>query len=335
MRIGFTYDLRDDYLSQGFSEEEAAEFDRPDTIDAIEAALVSHGHEVVRVGNLASLMRRLLDGERWDLVFNIAEGVRGAGREAQVPALLDAWEIPYTFSDPLVSALTLHKAMAKRVVRDAGIPTPDFSLVERVSDLDGLRLEPPLFAKPVAEGTSKGIGPGSLIGDREQLAATCRKLLDGFQQPVLVERFMPGREFTVGILGTADAARVLGVLEVTLTERAEPGIYTWLNKEEYVTHVDYRLVDDAAARMAGETALAAWRVLGCRDGGRVDLRCDEAGTPRFLEVNPLPGLNPVRSDLAILARQLHWPFERLIGAIVASATGRIVPRARQGERRIA
>lgn len=327
MRIGFTYDLRDDYLAKGFSEEQAAEFDRPDTIEAIEAALRSLGHEVVRIGALAPLMRRLLDGERWDLVFNIAEGVRGPGREAQVPALLDAWDIPYTFSDPLVSALTLHKAMTKRVVRDAGIATPDFRLVATQSDVEAIDLDPPLFAKPVAEGTSKGIGPGSMIHSRDQLHAACTRLLAGFGQPVLVESYLPGREFTVGLLGSGAEARVLGALEVTLTDRAEPGVYSWLNKEEYDTHVVYRLADDATARLAGETALAAWRVLGCRDGGRVDFRCDADGVPRFMEVNPLPGLNPVRSDLAILARQAGWSFERLVGAIVASALGRVAATA--------
>lgn len=323
MRIGFTYDLRDDYLAQGYSAEVTAEFDRPDTIEAIEAALDSLGHEVARIGRLEALMRRLLDGERWDLVFNIAEGMHGPGREAQVPAVLDAWRIPYVFSDPMVMGLSLHKGLTKRAVRDAGIATPDFAVIECAADLDAVRLPYPLFAKPVAEGTSKGVDARSRITDRAELKRVCARLLREFDQPVLIERYLPGREFTVGILGTGERARVPGVLEVALTEDAEPEIYTFLNKEYCETRVDYRLADDEDARAAAEVALASWRVLGCRDAGRVDVRLDTDGTAHFLEVNPLPGLNPVHSDLPILCAMLGWPFERLIGEILESALERM------------
>ena len=118
MKIGITYDLRDDYIAEGYTEEETAEFDHPRTIAAIEDTLQSLGYETDRIGHIRALARRLVAGNRWDLVFNIAEGLRGFGREAQVPALLDAWEIPYTFSDPLVLSLTLHKGLTKRVIRD-------------------------------------------------------------------------------------------------------------------------------------------------------------------------------------------------------------------------
>lgn len=128
MRIAMTYDLRDDYLAAGYGEEETAEFDRLSTIEAIEAAILAMGHEPVRVGNIMSLVVKLAAGERWDLVFNIAEGLYGYGREAQVPALLDAFRIPYVFSGPLVQSVTLHKGVAKHVVRDCGLPTPDFAV---------------------------------------------------------------------------------------------------------------------------------------------------------------------------------------------------------------
>ncbi|MEK7244000.1 MAG: D-alanine--D-alanine ligase, partial [Thermodesulfobacteriota bacterium] len=156
MKIGITYDLRDDYIAEGYTEEETAEFDHPRTIDAIEEALRDLGYETDRIGHLRALTRRLVAGDRWDLVFNIAEGLRGFGREAQVPALLDAWEIPYTFSDPLVLSLTLHKGLTKRVIRDFGIPTPDFAVVETPEEIAAMALPFPLFAKPVAEGTGKG-----------------------------------------------------------------------------------------------------------------------------------------------------------------------------------
>ena len=156
MRIGITYDLRDDYLAMGYGLEETAEFDRADTIEAIEGALRQLRHRPERIGNIRELARRLVAGERWDLVFNIAEGVKGMGREAQVPALLEAYEIPYTFSDTLVNALTLHKGMAKRVVRDAGVPTAPFAIVEEPADIRDVGLPFPLFAKPAGEGTGKG-----------------------------------------------------------------------------------------------------------------------------------------------------------------------------------
>ena len=323
MRIALTYDLRDDYLAAGHSEEEAAEFDRPETIDGIAQALAALRHSPVRVGNLAALAARLLAGERWDLVFNIAEGLYGLARESQVPALLDAWRIPYTFSDPLVLALSLHKGMTKRVVRDAGVPTPDFRLVEEEADLDVVDLPFPLFCKPVAEGSSKGVTPASRVAGPDALRAVCRDLLARFRQPVLVEEYLPGRELTVGILGTGRRAEALGVLEVLLGPGAESGIYSYHNKEHYEALVDYRVADDADARAAGEVALAAWRVLGGRDAGRVDLRFDARGRPCFLEVNPLAGLHPVRSDLAIIARRVGLGYQGLIGRIVQSAQERV------------
>ena len=147
MKIGLTYDLRADYLAEGFTEEETAEFDHADTIEAIECALQDLGFETARIGNIKNLARRLVAGNRWDMVFNIAEGLKGFGREAQVPAMLDAYDIPYTFSDSLALSLTLNKGMAKRVIRDMGLPTPDFFVVEGVSDVEMVALPFPLFAK--------------------------------------------------------------------------------------------------------------------------------------------------------------------------------------------
>jgi len=319
MKIGITYDLREDYLAKGFSEEETAEFDRPDTIEAIEGTLRSLGFHTDRIGNIQDLARRLVFGDRWDLVFNIAEGLKGYGREAQVPALLDAYGIPYTFSDPLVLTLTLHKGMTKRVIRDAGIPTPDFYVVETVSDVDKIDLPFPLFAKPVAEGTSKGINSSSKITDREELAAVCENLIETFKQPALVETFLSGREFTVGILGTGNDAMAIGVVEVMMKKGAESDAYSYWNKKMYEDLVKYRLVKDNMAKKAVEVALAAWQSLGCRDGGRVDLRADVNGIPSFMEVNPLAGLNPDISDLCIIATKVGMPYQYLIEAIVSSA----------------
>jgi D-alanine-D-alanine ligase len=323
MRLGITYDLRDDYLAMGLSDQETAEFDRIETIEAIESALQGLGFETDRIGSIRRLTSRLASGDRWDMVFNIAEGVRGFGREAQVPALLDAYEIPYTFSDALVLALTLHKGMTKRVIRDLGIPTPDFAVIEAASDCDQVNLAFPLFAKPVAEGTGKGINAASKIGSREELRSVCEDLLRSFNQPVLVETYLPGKEFTAGIVGTGESARVIGCIEVVLKGGAEPGSYSYWNKKKYEELVEYRLVEDKMAQKAIEVALASWRGLGCRDGGRVDLRADANGLPHFLEVNPLAGLNPVVSDLPILCTLKGVSYRELISQIMESALSRM------------
>jgi len=337
MHVAITYDLRDEYLAAGYSEDETAEFDRADTIDAIDAALVALGHRTERIGNARQLLVRLADGGRWDLVFNLCEGLRGIGREAQVPALLELHEIPCTFADSAVMSLCLHKGWTKSVVRDAGLSTPRSWLVERIEDLSNLdhplagpsrqSVEPrfPLFAKPVAEGTGKGVRPASRIADRAELNRECSRLLDDYRQPVLVEEFLPGREFTVGLLGTGLEAAVLGTLEIILSEQAEPGVYSYLNKERCEELVEYRLVhsaQDAVVRQAEAIAVAAWRALGGRDAGRIDLRCDADGNPQFREANPLAGLHPCHSDLPMLATAVGMDYVELIERIVASAAAR-------------
>ena len=322
MRVGLTYDLRDDYRALGFADEELAEFDFVGTIDAIDAALRALGHDTERIGNVRALAARLASGARWDLVFNTAEGVRGFGREAQVPALLEAYEVAYTFSDPLTSALTLHKGMAKRVLRDAGVATAPFHVVGDEAELAAVALPFPLFVKPVAEGTAKGIDADSRVADPAALAARCRRIWKKYAQPALVEPFLPGREFTVGVLGAGAAAHAIGTLELQLRASAEPGVYSYLNKEHSEERVDLPLADAAAAAEVEPVALAAWRALGGRDGGRIDLRLDAAGRPMVLELNPLPGLHPTHSDLPILWSALDRPYEALIEAIVEAAAAR-------------
>ena len=329
MLVGLTYDLRDAYLAMGYGEEETAELDRESTVEAIEAALRALGHETDRIGHAKQLAARLVRGDRWDLVFNIAEGLHGIGREAQVPALLDLYEIPYTFSDALVMSLTLHKGMTKRVVRDAGVPTPDFALVESEADASAVDLPLPLFVKPVAEGTGKGVTPRSIVRDRADLWPACRDLIARFRQAVLVETMCPGREFTTGILGTGDGAKVVATMEVILLPEAEAEVYSYVNKERCEELVEYRLAtpDEPVVAETERVALAAWRALGCRDGGRVDLRCDAEGQPQFLEVNPLAGLHPEHSDLPILSTKVGLAYRDLIDRIVDSAATRVTAPA--------
>jgi len=326
MIIGITFDLRSEYLAMGYSEEDTAEFDREDTISAIETALADLGHRPERIGNARQLTGQLAAGERWDLVFNIAEGLSGIGREAQVPTILDLYGIPYTFSDPLVMSLTLHKAMTKRVIRDSGIPTTDFVVFDPDATAPPISFPPPYFIKPVAEGTGKGISPASIIRDPNLLPAAAGRMMTVYRQAVLVEPFLPGREFTVGILGTGREARVLGTTEVVLAGKAEAEVYSYVNKEQCEERVIYRPVSaelDPPVREAEAVSLAAWRALGCRDAGRVDLRCDGEGRPQFMEVNPLAGLHPEHSDLPILCAQQGISYRSLIGEILSSAGKRV------------
>jgi D-alanine-D-alanine ligase len=325
VKIGLTYDLRSEYLAMGYSEEDTAEFDRDDTIDSIAAALRELGHQPDRIGHVRQLTQRLAAGDRWDLVFNICEGLRGPSREAQVPALLEAFDIPCTFSDSLMMAVCLHKGLTKTLVAEAGLATARFQLVETADDISRVNLPYPLFAKPVSEGTGKGVSAASVIHSPQQLQTVCLNLLERFRQAVLIETFLPGREFTVGLIGTGSSARVLGTLEVLLLDQAEPNVYSYVNKERSEELVNYRLVDphtDAEAAAAEALALAAWRTLKGRDAGRIDLRSDSDGRPHFIESNPLAGLHPQHSDLPMLATAVGMPYIDLIAAIVNSAAVR-------------
>ena len=225
------------------------------------------------------------------MVFNIAEGMFGLSREAQIPALLDAYQIPYTFSDPMILGLTLHKGMTKHVLKNLKVPTADFLVVDTLEDLKILTLPFPLFVKPAAEGTGKGISDRSLVQTRSDLEALCVELLETYRQPVLVETFLPGREFTVGILGTGKDARALQPMEVVFHKELSGAAYSYETKKNYLDHVEYRLISGDLGQACENVALAAWKGLGCRDGGRIDLRLDADGVPNFIEVNPLAGLH--------------------------------------------
>jgi len=329
IRVGLTYDLRDEYLAMGYTEEETAEFDREGTIFAIEQALQALGYRTDRIGHIKNLVHRLDRGEGWDIVFNIAEGLYGAGREAQVPALLDAYRIPYVFSDPLVLALTLDKALTKVIVKDAGVATPDHRVVYRKKDILKVDLPYPLFAKPLAEGTGKGINPRSVIRNQQQLIDVCTGLLDRYHQPVLVETYLSGREFTAGIVGTGDRARCVGVIEIILKDNAEEGVYSYVNKEECEERIIYSRTDPAAASACADMALSVWNILRCEDAGRVDIRLDEKGRPHFLEVNPLAGMHPEHSDLPILSTLHGTSYLDLLRMIMDSAMVKVRPVQRK------
>ncbi len=321
MKIGLTYDLRTDYLNDGYSLEETAEFDKESTINGIEKAIQKAGHTTVRIGNAKALMKNLLNKHTWDMVFNITEGLFGEGRESLVPALLDNYKIPYVFSGPVTLGISLNKAFAKQIIRDKNINTPDFFVVTKSEDVKLIQLEYPLFAKPISEGTGKGIDSRSIINSEAELLSVCSHLLQKFNQPVLVEEYLPGREFTVGVLGTGKSAYVPGAMEILYTKDTE-AIYSYDTKENYEDIVKYVAVQGDLLKQCEELALAVWRSLNCFDGGRVDVKIDKQGKLSFIEVNPLAGLNPVTSDLPILCKLNGIDYQEIIDEVLKSAIKR-------------
>jgi D-alanine-D-alanine ligase len=335
MKIGLTFDLRSAYLAEGYTLEETAEFDRDDTIDAIENALLELGFNTDRIGHARNLIQRLAAGDRWDLVFNISEGMHGLGREAQVPAILDVYQIPYTFAGPLMMSLCLHKGHTKTIVKEGGVPTAKYFVAETMEQLNAWKppFGFPMFVKPVAEGTGKGVTPKSQVLNRKQLLQVGAELLHEFHQPILIEQFLSGREFTVGIWGNGDLAQVIGTFEIVMLAHADQSVYSYTNKENSEELVEYRAVypnDDEEVKAAEQVALAAWRMLDGVDAGRIDIRSDANNRPQFIEVNPLAGLHPTHSDLPMICYAFGHSFRDLIDRIVSSAMERanLIPPAR-------
>jgi D-alanine-D-alanine ligase len=326
MKVGLTYDLKDEYVPQPDDPPDAAtELDTEETISALEAAIRANGHKTVRIGNAKSLLSMTTDDDlEVDLVFNIAEGIEGRSREAQVPAILDLLGIPYTGSDALTMAVSLDKGMSKKIFRSERVPTPDWFVAPSTSEVDEWELEFPLFVKPIHEGTAKGVTVQSLVRDMRSLRRQVSRVLRTYRQPALVEEYLPGREFTTGIIGNGSAT-VLGTMEVIVADPAQDHIYTGTSKAEFEEKVVYKPgaeIEASLRRKVEAVALAAHRALECRDFSRVDIRCDSQGRPCCLEVNPLAGLNPRTSDLAFIAGFEGVTYEELIGRIMAEAIGR-------------
>ena len=320
--VGLTFDLKDDYLRIGYSHEEVAEFDSIETIDTLDDTLTSLEYEVIRIGNLFGLVKFLNSGKRCDIVFNICEGMYGIAREAQVPCLLDAYRIPYVFSEPDVLNFTLDKALTKLVLKEAGILTAPYQVIHRMEDTEKIELDYPLFVKPVAEGTSKGIDGHSLVENESDLIKAVSYLFETFKQPVLVESFLPGREFTVGVLSSGDESRAIGAMEIILNEKTPHPIYSYSVKKDWEKYVSYRIADDPVAIECVEQAVRIWKIIKGKDAGRIDFRLDSQGRPNFIEVNPLAGLNPTYSDLPILARLKGIDYKEIITDIMDSAIKR-------------
>lgn len=320
MKVGLTYDLRSWYTDRGYSMDETAEFDKQETIDGIDNALKKMGHQTEPVGNAFQLIEALAAGRRWDIVFNIAEGLYGDGRESVVPAILDQYKIPYTFSGPVIMGLSLNKHLAKLVVGAAGVPVSPGMLINDLIELEKCNLEYPLFVKPVSEGTGKGITSKSFVHNSEELNEMASWILSEFHQPALVEEYLPGREFTVGVVGSGNEAVAIGGMEV-MTINNLP--YSVEVKENYQNYCTYKPLDADVTEECKAVTLKAWKALNAVDAGRVDLKADRNGRICFIEANPLAGLNPVHSDLPILARMYGIEYQELLEKIMKSAIGRI------------
>lgn len=324
IRIGFTFNLKRIASSPGGEVDSDAEYDSPKVIAAVRGALESFGHEVVELEATPELPVRLASAAV-DVVFNLAEGLQGRSREAQVPALLELLDIPYSGSDAATMSLALDKALAKRVVAQAGIPTAPFLVMHTGDEPLPADLTFPVIVKPVAEGSSKGVLKSSVVEDEAQLRALARAVAAKYRQGALVESFLPGREFTVALLGEREP-RVLPPMEIVfINPAAKHPVYAFDHKLDWSTDLRYdrpAQVDPPLHAELERVARGVFEVLGCRDLARVDLRLDAAGRVSFIEINPLPGLSPGWSDLCLIAESAGLDYRGLIGEIIAPAIRR-------------
>ncbi|MDB4914986.1 MAG: D-alanine--D-alanine ligase [Gemmatimonadetes bacterium] len=321
--------------ANAISDDEFAEWDSPATIDAVAHALSRCGN-VIRLEATDDFPQRLRD-TRPDIVFNIAEGLRGPNRESHVPAICEFYGVPYTGSDPFTLALCLDKARTKEVLRARGVPTADWTLVRSRNDLRALTASTPalpLFAKPVHEGSSKGITERNYIASANAIEPVVLDLLERYEQPVIVERFLTGAEFTCGVLGNGASARVLPIVGInfgSLPEGALP-IYgyeaKWLwDRPEAPLDIfscPARIPESLRAGIE-DVVLRAYDVLGCRDWSRIDVRLDAAGLPNIVEVNPLPGILPDAAENSCLpkaARAAGIDYDALIVACLRAGAER-------------
>jgi D-alanine-D-alanine ligase len=335
-----------------------AEWDTLATIDAVARALSAFGN-VVRLEATAEFPERLR-AERPDIVFNIAEGLTGVNRESHVPAICEFFGVPYSGSDPLTLSTCLHKGRTKEVLAFNGVPTAPFAVVESLRELELLldgrqeqmlplsvpeRRLPgafPLFVKPIHEGSSKGVTVRNLVHSRDELVTRVTELLDSYAQPVLVEDYLPGAEFTCAVLGNGAETRVLPIVGMNFSD-LPAGVapiygfeakWVWDTPERPLHIFDCPApISDSLRRAIEDVTLRAYRALHCRDWSRVDVRLDAAGQPNVVEVNPLPGILPDPADNSCFpkaARAAGMSYDVLIQTCLAhAATRQYLPLARR------
>ena len=302
-----------------------AEFDEPETVDAIKTALRNGGFETVVLEATEEFPQKL-EAASPDIVFNIAEGRFGRSREAQIPAILEYYGIPFTGSDAAALSVAMDKAMTKRLVRSCGIETPAFCVITHEErELPG-DIPFPVLVKPNAEGSSKGVSDDSVAEDMTQLRTLVERSMRDLRGDLLAEQYIDGREFTVGIIGNGPDIRVLEPMEIVYRKLRGPHrIYSYEVKQNYQDYISYKcppdLPHDLAAKMKRD-AETVYRTLGCLDLARVDFRLSENGHVFFIEVNPLPGLAPGYSDFPMLAGYNEIEYDDLIRAILGCALKR-------------
>lgn len=335
LKVGFAFNVKRLKPQVDGTLDDEAEYDSPATLQAIREAIASFGHEVIDLEAKGELPN-VLANTPVDLVFNISEGFKGRNRESQVPALLELLDIPYSGSDPATLAIALDKSLAKRMVRQHGILTPNFTVMVTGKEKLPKELNQfPLIVKPNAEGSSKGVHPASVVHNEAELRDTVRKVLDKYRQPALVEQYISGREFTVGLLGER-RPKVLPIMEVVFLDPSErTPVYSFEHKQDWSSKVRYDTpakLEPVHQRAIERAARESFVALNARDVARIDFRMDAQGRVYFLECNPLPGLTPDWSDLVLIAKSAGMDYRMLIGEILAPAIRRYHERMRARRR---
>jgi len=349
LRIALLYNLKHHVrVAEDAPEDALAEYDSDETALGLRAALEAGGHQVIPLEGDETLLDSIRQA-RPDICFNICEGIRGDSRESHVPALLEMLGIPYTASRVLTHAISLDKVASKRIWRDCGLPTAPFQVFQHGQEPLDERLAFPLFVKPSREGTGMGISEASLVRDEGALRAQVRWVIRTYRQPALVESYLPGREFTVGLVGNRLAPgerpaspfydergyHVFPVLEIDVSNLQNEGLlYTGYIKSKTPMAPRYLCpapIPQALASQLQELAVSAFEAIGGLDVARVDLRLGAQGEPYLLEINTLPGLNPTISDIVLAAKAEQVAYETLILEILGAALRRygpaIAPRA--------
>ena len=322
MKIAITYNLRHFSINSLKTNDSQAEFDSPQTIEALCETIEALGYQAIPLEANDRLAHELIK-RRIDLVFNIAEGQGNNNREAQVPALLDLMGICYTGSDSRALTISLDKVLAKKLVTDAGIPTPQYYLFNNLEQSPPKNLHYPLIVKPVSEGTSKGIIAGSVVHNTQNLYRMLKQNIQRYRQPALVEHFVGGREFTVAVLEDKEL-EVLPPMEIIFLNQDWP-VYSYSSKLEWQNSIRYETkpsLTKALSTKISNYAAKAFKALGCRDVARIDFRMGQRGRLYFLECNALPGLSPTGSDLCVISRAAGISYEELIKKILSPALKR-------------
>jgi len=330
-----------------------ADYDHIETIDAICAAIETDGHQSVFIQADERLPFTLKE-ELPDICFNIAEGLGGDAREAQVPALLEMLQIPYTGSRVLANGISLDKTLTKRIWRDRRLPVASFQEFAVGDEPLRAELEFPLFVKPAREGTGMGVDMNAIVNNEKELRERADYIINTYQQPALVETFLPGREFTVGIMGRSDSKLYsrhpewyekdgfhrFPILELDMTRSVTPMVYSQEAKSKEVGEEGApgyfcpAQIEPELEKKLKYFALRAHLLLNALDVSRTDVRLDAQGNPRVMEINTLPGLTPNYSDLCLQSKAEGIRYEDLILEILylgASRWGMVEPRETNGE----